>query len=293
MWELDHKESWAPKNWCFWTVVLEKTLASPLDSKEIQSVHPKGDQSWVFFGRTDVEAETPILWPPDAKDQLIWKDPDTRKDCGQEEKGTTEDEMVIWHYQLNGHGFGGTPGVGDGQGRLACYGSWGRKELDTTEWLNWTDCSSLCCKPLLLFAYLFNFFKILKSLLKGIATYVQSIILNYKSFSLPYYTYWSLRTTARVVAESLLSHLLYRSINILHPSLTLSQSSLCSELLWMSIYEYSWGLTFGIELVASRTKQVNLYLSCQVRALNYEQFHILWDFNILRYSISWLHSLKS
>ena len=96
MWELKYKESWVPKNWCFWTVVLEKTLESPLDCKEIQPVHPKGDQSWVFFGRTDVEAETPILWPPDAKSWLIGKDPDAGKDWGQEKKGTTEDEMVGW-----------------------------------------------------------------------------------------------------------------------------------------------------------------------------------------------------
>ena len=106
MWELDYKESWVPKNWCFWTVVLEKTLESPLDCKEIQPVCPKGDQSWVFIGRTDIEAETPILWPPDAKNWLIWKDPDTGKDGGQEEKGTTEDEMVGWHHRLNGHEFG-------------------------------------------------------------------------------------------------------------------------------------------------------------------------------------------
>ena len=101
MWELDYKESWAPKNWCFWSVVLEKTLASPLDCREIQLVHPKGDQSWVFIGRTDVEAETPIFWPPDAKSWLICKDPDAGKDWGQEEKGTTEDEMVGWHHLLN------------------------------------------------------------------------------------------------------------------------------------------------------------------------------------------------
>ena len=94
MWELDYEESWAPKNWCFWTVVLEKTPESPLDSKEIQPVHPKGDQSWLFIGRTDAEAETPILWPPDAKNWLIWKDPDAGKDWGQEEKGMTEDDMV-------------------------------------------------------------------------------------------------------------------------------------------------------------------------------------------------------
>ena len=105
MLELDYKESWAPKNWCFWTVVLEKTPESPLDCKEIQPVHPKGDQSWVFIGRTDVEAETPILWPPDVKSWLIWKDPEAGKDWRQEEKGTTEDEMIGWHHWLNGHGF--------------------------------------------------------------------------------------------------------------------------------------------------------------------------------------------
>ena len=105
MWELDHKESWAPKNWCLWTVVLEKTLESPLDCKEIQPVHPKGDQSWVFTGRTDTEAETPILWSPDAKNWLIGKDPDAGKDWRQEETGTTEDEMVKWHHWLNGQEF--------------------------------------------------------------------------------------------------------------------------------------------------------------------------------------------
>ena len=145
MWELDYKESWAPKNWCFWTVVLEKTLESPLDYKEIQPVHPKGDQSWVFTGGTEIEAETPILWPPDAESWLIWKDPDDGKDWGQEEKGTTEDEMVGWHHWLNGHGFGWTPGIGDGQRVLACCDSWGCKESDTTEWLNWTeDIDDLC-----------------------------------------------------------------------------------------------------------------------------------------------------
>ena len=105
MWELDYKESLAPKNWCFWTVVLEKTLESLLDCKEIQPVHPKGNQSWIFFGRTDAEAETPILWPPDVKNWLIWEDPDAGKDWRQEEKGTTEDKMVGWHHQLNGHEF--------------------------------------------------------------------------------------------------------------------------------------------------------------------------------------------
>ena len=138
MQELDYKESWAPKNWCFWTVVLEKTLQSPLDCKEIQLVHPKGDQSWVFIGRI-IKAETPILWPPDAKSWLIGIDPDAGKDWGQEEKGMTEDKIVGWHHRLNRHGFGWTLGVGDGQGGLACCGSWGRKESDTTEQLNWTE----------------------------------------------------------------------------------------------------------------------------------------------------------
>ena len=137
MWELYCKESWAPKNWCFWTVVLEKTLESFLDCKKIKPVHPKGNQSWIFIGRTD--AETPILWPPDAKNWLIGKDPDAWKDWGQEEKGTTEDEMVRWRHRLDGHGFGWTPGVGDGQGGLVCCSSWGRKELDMTEQLNWTE----------------------------------------------------------------------------------------------------------------------------------------------------------
>ena len=130
MWELDYKEIWAPKNWCFWTVVLEKTLESPLDWKEIQSVHPKGDQSWVFIGRTDVEAETPILWPLDVKSWLIGKDPDAGKDWGQEEKRTTEDEMVGWHHWLDGRESEWTPGVGDGQGGLACCDSWGHKESE-------------------------------------------------------------------------------------------------------------------------------------------------------------------
>ena len=139
MWELDCEESWALKNWCFWTVVLENTLESPLDYKEIQWVHPKGDQSWVFIGRTDAEAETPILWLLHAKSWLIGKDPDAERDLRQEEKGTTEDEMAGWHHRLDAHKFGWTPGVGDGQGGLACCDSWSRKELDRTEWLNWTE----------------------------------------------------------------------------------------------------------------------------------------------------------
>ena len=105
MWELNYKESWAPKNWCFWTVLLEETPESPLDCKEIQPVHPKGNQSWKFIRRTDAETETPILRPPDAKNWLIWKDPDAGKDWGQEKKGTTEDELVGWHHRLNGHEF--------------------------------------------------------------------------------------------------------------------------------------------------------------------------------------------
>ena len=123
----------------FWTVVLEKTLASPLDYKEIQPVHPKGDQCWVFIERTDAETETPVLWPPHAKSWLIGKDPDAGRDWGQEEKGTTEDQMAGWHHRLDAHEFRWTPGVGDGQGGLACCGSWGRKESDTTERLKWTE----------------------------------------------------------------------------------------------------------------------------------------------------------
>ena len=141
MWKLDYKESWALKNWWLWTVVLEKTLESPLDCKEIQPVHPKGDQSWVFIGTTDVEAETPVLLPPDAKSWLIWKDLDAGKDWGQEEKGTTEDEMTGWQHWLNGHGFGWTLGIGDRQGGLAFCGSWGHKELNTLS--DWTTTKSL------------------------------------------------------------------------------------------------------------------------------------------------------
>ena len=147
MWELDYKEIWALKNWCFWTVVLEKTLESPLDFKENQPVHPKGDESWVFIGRTHLEAETPILWPSDVKSWLIGKDLDTGKDWGQEEKGTTEDEMVGWHHQLNAHGSGWTLGVCDGQGGLVCCGSWDRKESDTIERLNWNLFSSFFSIP--------------------------------------------------------------------------------------------------------------------------------------------------
>ena len=133
MLELDYKEGWAPKNLCFWTVVLEKTLESPLDCKEIKPVHPKGNQSWIFIGRTDAQAETPVLWRPDEKNWLPGKDPDAVKDWRQEQKGTTEDEMVRWHHQLNGHEFEWVLGVGDGQGGLACCSPWGCKESDTPE----------------------------------------------------------------------------------------------------------------------------------------------------------------
>ena len=136
MWELDYKESWAPKNWCFWTA-LEETLQSPLDCKEIQPVHPRGNQSWIFIGRTDAEAETPIVWPPDVENWLIWKDPDAGKDWRQQEKGMKEDEMVGWHHQLKGHEFEYTLGVGDGQGGLACCSAWGTKSL--TRLSDWTE----------------------------------------------------------------------------------------------------------------------------------------------------------
>ena len=134
MWELDYKESWALKNWYFWTVVLENPLASPLDCKEIQPVHPKGDHFWVFIGGTDVEAETPIFWPLES---AHLKRPWCWERLRQEEKGTLEDEMVGWHHQHNGHGFQWTLGVDDGQGSLACCSPWGHKESDTTEQPNW------------------------------------------------------------------------------------------------------------------------------------------------------------
>ena len=127
MWELDHKEGLAPKNWCLWTVVLGKPLESPLDSKEFKPVSPKENQSWIFIGGTDAEAETPILWPPDAKSRLIRKDPDAGKDWRQEEKGTTGKEMVGWHHWLNRHEFEQTPRDGEGQGSLACCSPWGHR----------------------------------------------------------------------------------------------------------------------------------------------------------------------
>ena len=132
MWELDCEEGWALKNWCFWTVVLEKTLESPLDCKEIQSVHSERDQPWVFFGRNDAKAETPVLWPPDAKSWLVWREPDAGKDWRWEEKGMTEDEMVGWHHWVNGHEFEQAPGIGDGVAKSWTWLS------DCTE-MNWTE----------------------------------------------------------------------------------------------------------------------------------------------------------
>ena len=146
MWELDHKEEWALKNWCFWTVVLKKTLESPLDCKEIQPVHPKGDQSWIFIGKTDGEAETPVLWLSDLKSWVFGQDPDAGKDWKQEEKGTTEHKMVGWHHWLNGHEFEKAPGVGDGQGNLVCCSPVGCEESETIL-CNWTELNAdRCCR---------------------------------------------------------------------------------------------------------------------------------------------------
>ena len=150
-------ESWTIKKAEHWTIdafelwCWRRLLRVPWTARRSKPVHPKGNQSWIFIGRTDAEPETPILWPPNAKNWLMWKDPDAGKDWGQEEKGMTEDEMFGWHHWLNGHAFGWTPGVGDGQGGLACCGSWGRKELDTAEWLNWTEGSILIVFELIRF----------------------------------------------------------------------------------------------------------------------------------------------
>ena len=143
MCELDYKESWALKKGFSWTVVLEKTPESPLDCREIQPVHPKGDQFWIFTGRTDAEAETPILGPPDAKNGITGKDLDVGKDWSQEKRGRQRMRVVVWHHWLDRHEFEQAPGVGDGPGSVGCCSPRGRNESDTTEWLNWTECISL------------------------------------------------------------------------------------------------------------------------------------------------------
>ena len=159
MWDLDCEESWAPKNWCFWTVVLEKTLESPLDCRDIQPVHSKGDQPRDFFGRNDAKAETPVIWPLHAKSWLIGKDSDSDRDWGQEEKGTTKDEMVRWHHRLDGREFEWTMGDGDGQGGLACCDSWDHRvrhswvtelkwvELKSVAWFFWSASPMLFLSP--------------------------------------------------------------------------------------------------------------------------------------------------
>ena len=145
MWELDSKESLVPKYRCFWTVVLEKSIERPLVCKEIQPVHPKGNEFWIFIGSTDAEAETPMLWPPDAKNRLTGEDSDPGRDWRLEDKGTTEDEMFGWHHWLNGHEFEQAPGVGDGQGSPAYCSLLGHKELDMMELLNWTYFTRRSC----------------------------------------------------------------------------------------------------------------------------------------------------
>ena len=148
MWELDDKESWALKSWCFWPVVLEKSLESPLDCKEIKPVHLKGNQSWISTGKTDAEAEAPILWPPDAKNWLIGKDPDAGKDWSWEVKGKTEDEMVGWHHRFNGYGFGLTLGIGDGQGGL--HAAIHLVTKSRTQLRDWTELSAAVSQHYLL-----------------------------------------------------------------------------------------------------------------------------------------------
>jgi len=186
MWKLDCEDSWAPKNWCFWNVVLEKTLGSPLDCKEIQPVHSK-DLSWVFIGRTDAEAKTPIIWPSHAKSWLIGKDPDAGRDWRQEHKDTTEDDMAGWHHQLDEHEFVWTPGVCDGQGGLACCDSWGRKESDMTERLNWTELS---------------WRKVPKRIMKGVPWHKWQIKENISVFTDSYFLIFTLKFPHSVVTYS-------------------------------------------------------------------------------------------
>ena len=215
MWELDYKESWAPKNWYFWTVVSEKTLESPLDCKEIQTVHPKGNQSWIFIGRTDAEAEAPILWPPDVKNWLIGKDPDAGKDWRLKEKGMTEDEMVVWHHRLHAHEFEHAPGVGEGQGGQACCRPWGRKAPDMTEQLNWTE---LMGPDAMILVFWMLSFKLIFSL--SSFTFIKSLF----SSSLPSAIRVDIVCTSEVVDIS---------PNNLDPSLCFIQFSISHRLLCM------------------------------------------------------------
>ena len=173
MWGLDHKEGWASKNWWFWTVC-SKTLESLLNFKEIKPVNPKRNQSWIFIGRTDAEAETPILWPPDAKSQLIGKDPDVGKDWRQE-KGMTEDEIVGWHHWLNGHEFEQVPGDGDGQESLACCSPWGHKESEMTEQLNNNYVYTVCVLSIYFYSHC-----VLNALAQIFAPAYLSITMSYK-----------------------------------------------------------------------------------------------------------------
>ena len=215
MWELDYKESWVPKNWCFWTVMLEKTLESPLDCKEVQPVCIKGDQSWVFIGRTDVEAETPVLWPPGAKSWLIWKDPDAGKDLGQEEKGPTEDEMVGWHHRLNGRESEWTPGVDDGQGGLVCCGPWGHKESDTTEQLNWRTPIKKCLVTIEAHIVLNRFIKLGSTLkILKLLSLPSRILLLHLTFSPSVYHHYAKLLSSAYLLNYRASHLYLHSVQL-------------------------------------------------------------------------------
>ena len=207
------------KNWCFWTVVLEKTLEGPLDCKEIKPVNPKGNQSWIFTGRTDTEAETAILWPPDANSWLIGKDLDAGKDWRQGEKGTTEDEMVGWHHRLNGHEFEKAPGIGDGQGSLVRCSPWAHKESDTTEQVNWTEHHAPFCP-------------------KPIPTFIQPLSLS-ELRKLPmasvtkFYTLWSL------VHLILQQHSTYQALSLLKFSTSQANHGQCSFLASVPVFSHS------------------------------------------------------
>ena len=231
MWELDCEESWAPKNWCFWTVVLEKTLC-----KEIQPVHSKGDKSWVFTGRTDTKAETPILWPPHAKSWLTEKDSDAGRDWEQEEKGTTEDEMAGLNHRLDGHEFEWTPGAGDGQGGLACCDSWGCKELDMTDW---TELMLQVVKYLLQGSLLFHsFLKHCLGMTCGFAKYCLRKIKTYQyklNIWSPLYTRWSSHLYS--------SHFYFKT------------AENCLEM------RNPTGTTFRIEFDSSKSEDLGLFLS--------------------------------